>query len=293
MVERLTPPVDIIFLADNTGSMGSLVTAARREADDIIARTYTLAGDVAWTVAYYKDFPRSPSGGFSNYPIRYQTITTNPTLAANGLQSWTSSGGYDQKKSGLYALSQIATNPSPYRELSDRYVLWFGDEPSHDPLDTQGYPGPTLDETLDDLLAAGITVLGVDLRNLNGDDELFRIVGATGGSIDALTGNLSDLVYNNLLEVIDPRSDLTIDFSILGTDGASRSSFMDTFEGVIRGSYTLVVDTAELSSELIVNDTAFNPDLGIAPIPLSVGLPALSAGLAGLVLAGSRRHPAV
>ena len=46
-VERSTTPLDIIFLADNTGSMGSLVTTARREADDIIARTSTLAGNAA------------------------------------------------------------------------------------------------------------------------------------------------------------------------------------------------------------------------------------------------------
>ena len=214
-------------------------------------------------------------------------------MAANGLRSWTASGGFDQKESGLYALSQIATNPSSYREQSDRYVLWFGDEPSHDPLDTPGYPGPTLDETVDDLLAAGITVLGVDLRNLNGDGELFQIVGATGGSIGALTGNLSNLVYNSLLEVIDPRSDLTIDFSILGADGASRLPFTDTFENLIRGRYTLVVETAELTSELIVNDTAFNPDPGIAPIPLPAGLPLLSAGLAGLFFTSGRQRSAV
>ena len=176
------------------------------------------------------------------------------------------------------------------REQSDRYVLWFGDEPSHDPLDTPGYPGPTLDETVDDLLAAGITVLGVDLRNLNGDGEVFQIVGATGSSIGALTGNLSNLVYNSLLEVIDPRSDLTIDFSILGADGASRLPFTDTFENLIRGRYTLVVETAELNSELIVNDTAFNPDPGIAPIPLPAGLPLLSAGLAGIFLARGRQR---
>ena len=143
---------------------------------------------------------------------------------------------------------------------------------------------------MDDLLAAGITVLGVDLRNLNGDGEVFQIVGATGSSIGALTGNLSNLVYNSLLEVIDPRSDLTIDFSILGADGASRLPFTDTFENLIRGRYTLVVETAELNSELIVNDTAFNPDPGIAPIPLPAGLPLLSAGLAGIFLARGRQR---
>ena len=211
-------------------------------------------------------------------------------MAANGLRSWTASGGFDQKESGLYALSQIATNSSSYREQSDRYVLWFGDEPSHDPLDTPGYPGPTLDETVDDLLAVGLTVLGVDLRNLNGDGELFQIVGTTWGSIGALTGNLSNLVYNCLLEVIGPRSELTIDFSILGADGTSRFSFVDTFEGLNRGSYTLVVETAELTSELIVNETVFNPDLGIAPIPLPAGLPLLSAGLAGIFLARGRQR---
>ena len=286
--------MDIIFLADNIGPIGSLVAAARREADDIIARTSTLAGDVAWTVASYKDFPQLGWSGFSDYPFRYeQTITIDPTPAADSIRSWAASGGADRKGSGLYALSQIAINPSSYLKQSDRYVLRFGDEPSHDPVDTRDYPGPTLDETVEDFLAADITVLGVDLRNLNGDGELFRIVGTAGGLIGALTGNLSDLIYNSLIEVIDPRSDLTINFSILGTDGASRFSFMNNFEGLTRGSYTLVWDTAELTSELTFNYTAFNADPGSASTPLRARLPLLSISLVGLFLAGSRRRVAV
>ena len=93
--------------------------------------------------------------------------------------------------------------------------MWFGDQPSHDPNDTPGYPGPTLDETIVSLQAEAVTVLGVDLGNLNGDDELNQIVDQTGGSIGELNDSLSDLVFSSLLEVIDPRTDVTFDLEIV------------------------------------------------------------------------------
>ena len=288
-VSRSTTPVDIIFLSDVTGSMGRLTDAAEREADDIVARTSTLAGDVAWTVASYRDFPRSNWGGFSDEPfILDQAVTTDPEAAADGLRNWRSTGGADTKELGLHALNEIATRGDTLRDGSDRYLLWFGDEPSHDPLDTPGYPGPTLAETEAALLGAGITILGVDLRNLNGDRELTRLVAATGGSTGTLSNSLSDTVFNSLLEAIDPRTDLTLDFSLTSADGASTFSFMKTFEELIRGTYRISVDTDALTSSLIVLDQAFDPDPGIAPIPLPAGLPLLGGGL--LLLAGSSRR---
>ena len=88
-VTRSTNQVDIVFLSDVTGSMGRLTDAAEREADDIVARTSTLAGDVAWTVASYRDFPQSNWGGFSDRPfILDQAVTTDPDAAAEGLRNW-------------------------------------------------------------------------------------------------------------------------------------------------------------------------------------------------------------
>lgn len=288
-VSRSSTPVDIVFLSDVTGSMGRLADAAEREADDIVSRTSTLAGDVAWTVASYRDFPQASWGGFSDRPfILDQAVTTDPDAAAEGLRNWQARGGADRKESGLHALKEVATRGDTLRDGSDRYLLWFGDEPSHDPFDTFGYPGPTLAETEAALLGAGITVLGVDLRNLNGDGELNRLVAATGGSKGELSESLSDLVFNSLLEAIDPRTDLTLDFSLTSADGAATFSFMKTFEELVRGSYRVSVDTDTLTSSLTVIDQAFNPDPGIAPIPLPAGAPLLAGGL--LLLIGMARR---
>ena len=104
-------PVDIIFLSDTTGSMGRLTDAAGAEADEIVERTATI-GDVAWTVASYRDFPTSPWGGSSDYPFRFdQTITTDADLVADGLRSWEANGGADRRESNLFALNSITTTP--------------------------------------------------------------------------------------------------------------------------------------------------------------------------------------
>lgn len=288
-VSRSAGAVDIIFLSDVTGSMGRLTDAARREADDIVARTSTLAGDVAWTVASYRDFPQSSWGGSGDEPfILDQSITTDPSAAAGGLRNWRATGGADGKESGLHALNEVATRSDTLRDGSDRFLLWFGDEPSHDPFDTLGYPGPTLAATEASLLGAGITVLGVDLRNLNGDGELNRLVAATGGSKGTLSESLSDTVFDSLLEAIDPRTDLTLDFSLTSADGAATFSFMKTFDQLVRGFYRISVDTDTLTSSLTVIDQAFNPDPGIAPIPLPAGLPLLGGAL--VLIAGIARR---
>lgn len=292
--ERIATPIDIAFLSDTTGSMGSLTTAAAREADEIVARTSTL-GDVAYTIASYRDFPFNGWGGSGDYPFRYdQTITNDRNLAADGLRAWRSGGGADFRESNLYALQQLALNESQsFRAGSDRYLLWFGDAPSHDPGDTPGYPGLTVLQTLDALLGAGVTVLGVDLGSLDIDNELSIITAQTGGSIGALSGRLSDLVFDSLFEVIDPRTDLTFDLELSSADGASRFVFNKTFEELVRGTYELTVDTSMLSFNLEPVELAFDPDDGIAPIPLPAAAPLLAFGFTMFSLLRGRRQTAV
>ena len=67
---------------------------------------------------------------------------------------------------------------------------------------------------------------------------------------------------------------------------------MKTFEELVRGSYRITVDTDTLGSELTVIDQAFNPDPGIAPIPLPAGLPLLGGALALLGGLSRRRRAA-
>lgn len=167
--------------------------------------------------------------------------------------------------------------------------MWFGDQPSHDPNDTPGYPGPTLDETIVSLQAEAVTVLGVDLGNLNGDDELNQIVDQTGGSIGELNDSLSDLVFSSLLEVIDPRTDVTFDLEIVAADGSSSLDFETSFLSLVRGSYELMVDmSGGFSLEAV--DLAFDPDPDLAPIPLPATLPLLGFALGGFGVLSMRRR---
>jgi len=288
--EQENNDIDILFLTDTTGSMGPFAAAAAREADDILDRTSGF-GNVAWTVASYRDFPISPWGRPDDYPVRIeQSITQDQELVAAGIEQWDATGGSDGLASSLFALQSIAENAEEaYRPDSERYLLWFGDAPSNDPIRTPGYPGSTVDEAIDALQLAEIVVLGIDINNLNGFGQLFPVIDATGGSIGELEGRLSDLVFNSLFEVIDVRTELTLDLELLDEDGSSLFALDTMFEGLVRGDYTLDLDLADGSFALNPIELAFDPDEGIAPIPLPASLPLLGFAIAGLGFFGRRR----
>ena len=195
--------VDIFFLSDTTGSMGGFINTVRNNASSILAGTAGF-GDVAWGVGEYKDFPRSPWGGSSDFPWRLNTaITSNQASVTAGLGQWGASGGNDIPESNLYALQQAATaSDVGWREGSARFIVWFGDARGHDPSTTTGYPGPTLAGTIESLTNLNATVFAFGTSGLDSTGQATAITGATGGQL-FLGGNPGAAIVDQIRTAIE------------------------------------------------------------------------------------------
>lgn len=160
--------VDVFFLADTTGSMGTAINSVKTQASTLLSSIAGL-GDVAFGVGEYKDFGDS-------YVYRLnQNITTSQASAQTGINLWLAAGGGDTPEANLYGLTQVA-NTSAWRPGSARIVVWFGDAPGHDPSG-----GATLSSTISALNTVGAKVEAVNVGNLNGTGQATAIATATGG----------------------------------------------------------------------------------------------------------------
>ena len=127
-------PADIYFLADNTGSMTSAISAVQAGAAAMLA-SLSLPG-LQFGVGSYRDFDQvgdPPSAAFQNL----QPITNNTSLVTAAIGTWSASGGGDGPEAQLFALDQVAPQPGGpigWRPGVQHIVVWFGDAPGHDPI---------------------------------------------------------------------------------------------------------------------------------------------------------------
>lgn len=121
---------DIYFLADNTGSMGSVIAAVQAGASSILS---SLPPGLQFGVGFYRDFPGSAASVFQNQ----QPITGNLVAVQAAISVWGASGGGDAPEGQFYALDQIAEPPGGsigWRPGAKRIIVWFGDAPAHEDI---------------------------------------------------------------------------------------------------------------------------------------------------------------
>src|SRR5207253_9013591 len=124
----IPPKVDILFLADTTGSMGPAIANRQANASSILSQVRTAQPDSEFGAANYKDV------NCDAVPFKVdQAITTDTTAAQNGINAWSASGGCDTPEAQVNALFQIGSGAAGFRSGSTRVVAWFGDASGHDP----------------------------------------------------------------------------------------------------------------------------------------------------------------
>src|SRR5918992_1683406 len=168
----IPPKPDITFLIDTTGSMGPVISNVQTNANSILNNVASAQPDAQFAVAEYKDTTDAT-------PFRVaQNLTGDQTAVTNGLNSLVASGGGDLPEANINGLFQVATGAVSFRPNSSRIVLLIGDAPSHDPSN-----GHTLSDAISALQAADITVLALDLAQLDSTGQATAITNATGGEL--------------------------------------------------------------------------------------------------------------
>lgn len=313
--------IDLLFLADNTGSMGGVINSVKAEATSILSEFESAFSDIDFGVArYLRDPSESPSvgGGVNAYELLTPISSDNTTVIA-GINSWFAGGGFDFPEANLYALQQAATEgaatPSGvnggaktgWREGAKKVIAIFGDAPGHEET-------ITLAETIAALNSKDVTVALLNSRGSgsgldDGDgfgstDQASAIADATGGVLvnnfrtadvkAELLGAIGEVTSTiSLAETFSVDGDYSgVDVAFSCTDaagcdevgGGESRDFRVTFTGTAPGKFDFETSfTGVLASERDIITVT-----GVASE--EVPTPALLPGLIGMGVAAFRKR---
>ena len=201
---ELPPVVDICLLQDETGSfyddVGNLQTAAGGIYDAVTAAS----PDAQFAVAGFRDYPTSPYGSPGDWVYRLvSAMNADKTSWVNGVGALTASGGADTPEAQYDAIV-AASGPGSFvdptlgaqancgwRDSSSgaqRVLVVTTDAPFHTP---DGTHVNSQAATIAALQAQDIIVVG--LKAPGAGSELDALASATGGSVQALSSDGSNI----------------------------------------------------------------------------------------------------
>lgn len=172
------PTIDVYFVTDATGSMQDVIdevnSRSREIVDGLRDKADSVGADLRFGVGNYTDFDVSRgTRGFTHQ----QTLTSDHEKARDAIAGWSTTGNHTTAEQALYALdtlAQPAGGDIGWREEAKRIILWFGDAPSHEPID-QDHSGKsheiTTRSTVARLREHDIFVLAFDTTGNGGDSS--------------------------------------------------------------------------------------------------------------------------
>lgn len=180
-----TPPIppkpDIVLLVDKTGSMGGELINVKANFSSIVSQVQAVQPDAQFAVAAYCDFG-DPAPAFE----LFTDLTGDPAALTTAINNVNLCDGGDPPEAQLNALWEIGDGGDAvsYRPDSSRIVVWYGDNPGHDP--SGGHTEADATQSLLDVEAKVLAISTGAADNLDATGQATRITDATGG--DLLSG---------------------------------------------------------------------------------------------------------
>lgn len=176
--------VDVFFLADNTGSMGSTIAKAQSGATAILN---ALPTTYQFGVGRYFGDPSESGMTPATAYNQLTALTTNKPNVQTGINGWVASGGGDTPEGNFFALKQVADNAG-WRPSAQRLIVWFGDATSHTETTTQAQAISALQGANAKVIAFNNTAASAGIDGLYtgqpaGTRQATNIVSAVGGSV--------------------------------------------------------------------------------------------------------------
>ncbi len=213
--EITTGVLDVMFLIDTSGSMGSEIDAAKAAAGDILTGLSGF-GNVATGVGYYSE----PGSEGVYHDLTTDTATGQADI--NSIYLNQGGNGGDFPEEGINAVYQAASDAS-WRPGSSRFIIALGDATFKE---SDGVTQAMAQAALD---GNDVTFIGIDygymtMSSYGGiDPTLFA--DATGGSIIASSGlSTADLVADilaGLTAAFEEYSEVTVSDLLGGMPGVS------------------------------------------------------------------------
>jgi hypothetical protein len=280
--------LDILFLADNTGSMGPAINNVKANAQSLLQDLSNTYNDIQIGVARYVSDPVEYNTKYTKYtrskaaykllePVNGGTIGDS----VSAINQWTASGGGDWPEANFFALHQAATSgasingfytgyDTKWRSDAKKVIIWFGDAYSHTSTVNQT-------QAIQALVGNNVTVLGILTQTgslsltdgINKNSQATSITSATGGiyetsTTSALTDTIRSLIVQTTsvdlqFENQGDTSGLDISFSCNDSQGcnsvpgsASRQFNMN-IRGLTRGTYNFTTRVNNVSGAVANN----------------------------------------
>jgi hypothetical protein len=193
--QPISERVDVYFLADNTGSMGGSIASVQAGASSIMTTLAGMVPDIQFGVGNYRDF------GDPTVFLNQQVITANQVAVSNAINGWSATGGGDTPEAPLFALQSIP-GVAGFRPGVVKFIVWFGDAPSHEPICQPVWGGGfniTRATVISGLTVVttpkqplGIAVLGISVSSGPGLDDASS-GGYAGCPSNGLAGQATDI----------------------------------------------------------------------------------------------------
>ncbi len=181
--------LDLVFMVDATGSMGSQISEVRQRLQQLIValQESALCESLRLGLVSYRDHPPQEN----TYITQVTALTDDFASVRGDVLKLVASGGGDGPEAVTAALHDVAR--LSWRPNAARAVVWFGDAPPHGVTNDggDGFPSgpPTGDHWFtqsENLREMGIAVYAIgclpNLRSYNGGEAVYRAIArATGG----------------------------------------------------------------------------------------------------------------